>query len=266
MTAGPVALSVVIPAWNEERRLPATLARLLAFLRARGECFEVLVVDDGSADATAAVAGATSDPAVRVLSYRENKGKGHAVRTGMLAATGARRLLTDADLSTPIEDLRLLEEALDRGFDVAIGSRALQSSKVEIRQSALREGLGRLFNLAVRLLLLRDLKDTQCGFKLFTAEAARRVFAVTRLEGFSFDVEALVAARRLGYRIAEVGVTWRNDAATRVGLARGGRAFVDLLHIAWRAARGAYDRPPPEVAPADHTTDPGQDDRSSSRP
>ena len=237
----PVALSVVIPAWNEALRLPATLARVVAFLRSRRNPFEVLVVDDGSTDGTAAVARAYGDPAVRLVSYPDNRGKGHAVRTGMLAASGALCLMTDADLSTPIEDLRLLEEALGRGFDVAIGSRALATSNVEVRQNAFREGVGRLFNLAVRFMLLRDLRDTQCGFKLFTSEAARSAFSATRMGGFSFDVEALVAARRRGFRIAEVGVTWRNDVASRVGLSRGGRAFADLVHIAWNAARGAYD-------------------------
>jgi dolichyl-phosphate beta-glucosyltransferase len=237
----PVTLSVVIPAWNEALRLPATLTRVVAFLRARNEAFEVVVVDDGSTDGTAAVARAHGDPAIRVAGYGDNRGKGHAVRTGMLAASGALRLMTDADLSTPIEDLRLLEEAMGRGFHVAIGSRALRTSNVEVRQGAFREGMGRLFNLVVRLLLLRDLRDTQCGFKLFTAEAAQAAFSATRLDGFSFDVEALVAARRRGYRIAEVGVTWRNDVATRVGFSRGGRAFADLIHIAWNVARGVYD-------------------------
>ena len=234
-------LSVVIPAFNEERRLPATLKSVVEYLRPRGTAFEVLVVDDGSTDGTAATVEAFGGP-VHLLRGRENRGKGHAVRRGMLAATGARRLMTDADLSTPMTDLPALEEALRRGYDIAIGSRALPGSNVEVRQGAFREGMGRVFNVGVRLLLIPELRDTQCGFKLFTAEAAQVAFSPSRLDGFSFDVEALVVARQHGLRIAEVPVTWRNDVATRVGLTKGARAFLDLVRIRWLRGRGAYDR------------------------
>ncbi len=234
-----IALSVVIPAWNEERRLPSTLARIVDFLTPRGQPFEVLVVDDGSTDGTARVVLAFGSAVVRLRRSGMNRGKGHAVRQGMLEATGARRLMTDADLSTPIEDLPKLERALEAGADVAIGSRAVTGANVEVRQRAFREGMGRLFNLAVRVLLLPDLRDTQCGFKLFTADAARAAFEASRLEGFCFDVEALVAARERGFGIVEVPVTWRNDAATRVGLRQGARAFADLVEIRRRRGRGA---------------------------
>jgi glycosyltransferase involved in cell wall biosynthesis len=233
-------LSVVIPAFNEERRLPGTLKSVVEFLRHRGMSFEVLVVDDGSTDGTAAIVEAFGDP-VHLLRGRENRGKGHAVRTGMLKATGARRLMTDADLSTPMADFPALEAALGRGFDIAIGSRALPGSNVEVHQGAFREGMGRVFNVGVRLLLIPELRDTQCGFKLFGAEAARIAFSSSRLDGFSFDVEALVVARQHGLRIAEVPVTWRNDVATRVGLTKGARAFADLVRIRWLRSRGAYD-------------------------
>ena len=234
-------LSVVIPAYNEERRLPGTLRSVVEHLRPRGTSFEVLVVDDGSTDGTAAAVEGFGDPSVHLLRGQENRGKGHAVRTGMLKATGARRLMTDADLSTPMADLALLEEALGRGFDIAIGSRALPGSNVEVRQGAFREGMGRVFNVGVRLLLLPDLHDTQCGFKLFTGEAARVAFSASHLEGFCFDVESLVVARQHGLRIAEVPVTWRNDAATRVGLTKGAQAFADLVRIRWSRSRGSYD-------------------------
>jgi dolichyl-phosphate beta-glucosyltransferase len=233
------ALSVVIPAYNEEARLPATLARVRAYLAARGAPCQVLVVDDGSSDATAEVARAAGAP-VELLRHAQNRGKGHAVRAGMLAATGAQRLMTDADLSTPIEELGKLEAELERGFDVAIGSRAVAGARIEVHQPAYREAMGRLFNGLVQALLLPGLHDTQCGFKLWSAAAAAAAFGAARLDGFSFDVEALYVARRRGLRIAEVPVVWRNDAATRVGLAGGALAFLDVVRIRAAAARGRY--------------------------
>jgi len=232
-------LSVVIPAFNEAQRLPATLARLHAYLDARGASYQVLVVDDGSTDGTADVARTASGP-VEVLRHAQNRGKGHAVRAGMLAAGGERRLMTDADLSTPIEELPRLEAELERGFEVAIGSRAVPGARIEVHQPFYREAMGRLFNRLAQTLLLPGLHDTQCGFKLFTAEAAETAFAACRLDGFSFDVEALYVARRRGLRIAELPVVWRNDAATRVGLAGGATAFLDLVRIRLSAARGRY--------------------------
>jgi dolichyl-phosphate beta-glucosyltransferase len=235
-------LSVVIPAYNEARRLGATLGKVRAHLAARGTSHEILVVDDGSTDGTSGVALAEGG-AVRVLRHEPNRGKGCAVRRGMLDATGERRLMTDADLSTPIEELAKLEAALDGGFDVAIGSRAVEGARIEVRQPAYREAMGRLFNRLVRALLLPGLADTQCGFKLFTAAAAERSFGACRLDGFSFDVEALYVARRRGLRVAEVPVVWRNDAASRVGLGGGAAAFADLLRIRFLAWRGAYGPP-----------------------
>ncbi|HET7292562.1 MAG TPA: dolichyl-phosphate beta-glucosyltransferase [Vicinamibacteria bacterium] len=233
-------LSVVIPAFNEERRLPESIARVRAFLEARGQSFEIVVADDGSQDATAAVAEASGGPATRVLRGERNRGKGHAVRRGMRAARGERRLMTDADLSAPIEELVRLEERLDQGYDVAIGSRAVQGARIEVRQGRFRETAGRAFNVLVRLLLLPRIRDTQCGFKLFTARAAEVVFEKVRLDGFSFDVEALYVARRAGLQVAEVPVVWRNDAATRVGGLSGARAFLDLARIRLNGVRGRY--------------------------
>jgi dolichyl-phosphate beta-glucosyltransferase len=231
-------LSVVIPAFNEAERLPRTLGRLADYLRAFGRAHEILVVDDGSSDATAErarAAGAT------VLRNDRNRGKGHAVRRGMLEARGQRRLMTDADLSTPIEELKRFLETMDRGFDVVIGSRALPGANIEVHQPWFRENMGRLYNLFVRALAVPGLRDTQCGFKLWTAAAARDAFAPARLDGFSFDVEALYLARKRGYRIAEVPVTWRNDAATRVGLGTGSAAFPDLLRIRLYDWMGRYE-------------------------
>jgi dolichyl-phosphate beta-glucosyltransferase len=180
-------------------------------------------------------------PAMTVLRSAANHGKGHAVRTGMLRARGALRLMTDADLSTPIEELSRLEDRLDAGADVAIGSRAVAGARIEVHQPVYREMMGRVFNRLVQVLLLPGLQDTQCGFKLFDAAAAELAFGACRLDGFSFDAEALYVARRRGLRIDEVPVTWRNDAASRVSLGGGGAAFLDLFRIRLLAWRGAYD-------------------------
>ena len=230
----------MIPAYNEATRLPRTLARLAEYLGQGGRPYEILVVDDGSRDGTGARAREAGGPLVTVLRHETNRGKGYSVRRGMLEARGRQILMTDADLSTPIEELARLLQHLDRGYDVVIASRALPGANVEIRQPWYRESVGRLFNVAVRLLVVPGLMDTQCGFKLFGAEAARAIFSACRLDGFSFDVEALFIARRRGYRVAELPVTWRNDAATRVGAWKGLRAFLDLARIRWNGWRGFY--------------------------
>ena len=229
----PVSLSIVIPAFNEETRLRGTLATILPFMRARGESFEVVVVDDGSSDRTAEVATAAG-PEVRVLKNPGNRGKGYSVRNGMLHARGQWRLMSDADLSTPIEELDTLRAALIDGAQVAIASRAVLGANLEKRQSILRESSGRFFNLLVRTLHLPGIKDTQCGFKLFSAAAAEAAFRDSRLDGFAFDVEALVLARRAGFGIREVPVTWRNDEQSRVSFGRGLAAFVDLFRLRFR--------------------------------
>jgi dolichyl-phosphate beta-glucosyltransferase len=230
-------LSVIIPAYNEAERLPPTLRRVREYLDARGGTYEIVVVDDGSRDETVARAEASG---VRVLRNGVNRGKGYSVRHGMLAAHGKRRLMTDADLSTPMEELPRLLARMDEGYGVVIASRALPGSNLEVRQPWYRENVGRVFNLCVRLLALPGLQDTQCGFKLFSAEAARDAFTAARMDGFSFDVEALFLARRHGHRIAEIPVTWRNDAASRVGPFTGFLAFVDLLRIRTNAWAGHY--------------------------
>jgi len=233
-------LSVVIPAYNEAQRLPRTLVRLREWLGDVHPRHEIVIVDDGSSDGTADAARDAGGEGVVILRHEPNRGKGYAVRRGMLAATGDRRLMTDADLSTPIEELPRLMEELDRGADVAIGSRAIEGARVEIHQPFYREAMGRLFNRLVQLLLLPGLQDTQCGFKLFSARAAEEAFRASRLDGFSFDVEALYVTRRRGGRIAEVPVVWRNDAASRVSLGGGGTAFLDLVRIRLLAWGGAY--------------------------
>jgi dolichyl-phosphate beta-glucosyltransferase len=217
-------LSVVIPAYNEERRLPLTLATVVAHLRGRGLPFEVVVADDGSGDRTADVAGGAGRE-VRVLRL-PHRGKGAAVRAGVLASSGDLLLVTDADLSTPIGELDRLVAALVR-CEVAIGSRNVAGARVAVRQRLDRRLMGRAFNLLVRALLLPGLRDTQCGAKLFRREVALAVFERCRSDGFAFDVEALVVARRLGYRVAEVPVEWRNSPDSRV------RLLVDVPRMFW---------------------------------
>jgi len=205
----------------------------VSFLRARGRSFEIVVVDDGSSDRTVEVAE-SAGPEVRVLKNPGNRGKGFSVRNGMLNAKGEWRLMSDADLSTPIEELNRLEAALVNGAQIAIASRSIDGAHLLKRQSLARETSGRFFNLLVRALHLPGIKDTQCGFKLFSAPAAEAAFRNSTLDGFAFDVEALVLARRAGFKIAEVAVTWRNDEQSRVSLARGIAAFVDLFRLKFR--------------------------------
>ena len=234
-------LSVVIPAFNESARLPATLVRIKEHVERAALSHEILVVDDGSHDDTAARAQDALQGSGRVLKNERNRGKGFSVRRGMLEARGERRLMSDADLSTPIEELDRLMRRMDEGFDIVIASRALPGANVEVHQSFLRENMGRLFNVLVQALVLPGLFDTQCGFKLFTAQAALEGFSRARLDGFCFDVEVLYAARRRGRRIAEVPVTWRNDAASRVTLLGGSVAFLDVARIRLRGLLGRYD-------------------------
>ncbi len=244
------ALSLVIPAFNEEKRLPVALARIAEWLRSHTPplASEVLVVDDGSSDRTAAVAEKTAAGlglSFRVIRLPENRGKGAAVRAGVLEATGAHVLVTDADLSTPIEEL---DKLLSAGAPVAIGSRGVDTTLVKERQSLFRVASGRVFNLLVRLLVVSGIRDTQCGFKLFSRDAAREVFSRATVDRFAFDVEALLLARRLGYRIAEVPVLWFNSPDTRVGLGGGLEAFATLFRIRRRVSRTMRAKPGPPPA------------------
>ena len=233
------SISIIIPAYNEEKRLPSTLGAVRGYLARSGwEFAEVVVVDDGSADATAAVAAAAG---ARVLPNPGNRGKGYSVRHGMLEAKDEWALFTDADLSSPIEEMDKLWRAAEREqAQVAIGSRALDRSLIGVHQPLFRESMGRLFNLVIRLVTGLPFQDTQCGFKLFETRAAREIFCRQRLEGFGFDVEVLFIARRLGCRSVEVPVRWNDVAGTKVSMWRGAAAFVDPLKVRWNGVTGKY--------------------------
>ncbi|MDW8258256.1 MAG: glycosyltransferase family 2 protein [Gammaproteobacteria bacterium] len=246
-----VFLSIVIPAFNEERRLPKTLNQIIGYLagsrpNARATNTEILVVDDGSSDATAETVAriARLHPQVGLLRNSGNRGKGYSVRHGMLHAKGEWILFTDADLSAPIEELEKLFRAAEKQeAAVAIGSRALDRKLIGVHQSWARENAGRVFNLCMRAIVGLNLWDTQCGFKLFRRDAARAVFSRQRLDGFGFDVEALYIAHRLGYKIAEVPVRWNHVEGTKVDLfGDSARMFADLFRIRWNAIRGRYSQ------------------------
>lgn len=237
----PLELSIVIPAFNEEARLPLTLARLEQYVTAHKLCAEVIVVNDGSADGTAAAAlHFPASFALRVLDNPGNRGKGYSVRHGVLAARGRYVLFTDADLSAPIAEMAKLRAALESGADIAIGSRA-QPALIDNHQSWFREAAGRLFNRLVVLALQLPYRDTQCGFKLFRRAAAAAIFPLQQVEGWGFDPELLFLARLQGWRVAEVPVCWSHAEGAKIHLFRDSlRMFADLARIRWNALRGRY--------------------------
>jgi dolichyl-phosphate beta-glucosyltransferase len=244
MNSPTLDLSIVIPAYNEDRRLPKTLDCIFAYLQARPYRSEIIIVDDGSSDRTPEIVSASRQkyPGLRLLSNTGNRGKGYSVRHGMLAARGEIALFTDADLSTPIEEAdKLLRAMRDEGYDAAIGSRAVDRSLIEVHQSMIREQAGIFFNRLVRWIMGIKFSDTQCGFKAFRMERARIIFEQQRVERFGFDPEILFLAKRNGLRVAEVPVRWSHDSASKVNVAADGiRMLLELLLIRWNAMRGCY--------------------------
>lgn len=239
-------LSLIIPAYNEAGRIEKTLRHTLRYLDDQDYDSELIVVDDGSTDATAGVIRAfrtAYTTPLRLHQLPTNKGKGAAVKAGMLeVAKGQVRVFFDADESTPIEEIKKLWAPLEAGASVVIGSRSLPDSQVEVRQASYRENMGRTFNRILRLLKLSSYVDTQCGFKAFTAAAAEQTFSRQTLNGFSFDVEVLYIAQKHGFHIAEIPVVWRNNEASRVNpLTDSPRMFFDLLRIKFRDWNHVYD-------------------------
>ncbi|MGI4736424.1 MAG: dolichyl-phosphate beta-glucosyltransferase [Janthinobacterium lividum] len=226
-------LSLIIPAFNEAARIEPTLRAAHQFLAARPASFEILVVDDGSTDATVALVTALAGelPGLRVLCSPANRGKGHAVRLGMRAATGQVRLFSDADGSTPITEVGTLLQALAQGADIAIGSRYLAASRVTRPQPWVRRVWSRLVNQVVQRVLLPGVVDTHCGFKAFTAAAAAHTFAACTVDGWSFDLEVLTRAQAQGLRIQEVPVRWENDARSKARLRQLPREFRHVYRL-----------------------------------
>ncbi|HEY6268467.1 MAG TPA: dolichyl-phosphate beta-glucosyltransferase [Candidatus Acidoferrum sp.] len=240
-TAAP-DLSIIIPSYNEEARLPETLERIAAYLSESGRNAEVLVVDDGSKDGTAAVAEyfRVKIPTLRVVSNGVNRGKGYSVRHGMQEARGRIALFTDADLSAPIEEAGKLIDALETN-DVAIGSRAMDRSLITVRESRFREFAGIIFNKIVRIILWLPFVDTQCGFKVFRRERCSVIFEQQTIERFGFDPELLYLARHHGLRVVEIPVRWGHSAATKVSMLHDSiQMFIDVFTIRWNSVTGRY--------------------------
>ena len=236
------SLSIVVPAYDEAARLPLTLPQLAAFCRSHGSA-ELLIVDDGSRDRTAALVEefAAAHPFARLVCNPGNRGKGYAVRHGAAESAGDWILITDADLSSPMEEFdKLFAAAQGERAAIAIGSRAVDRSLVGVHQAPLREWSGRFFNVVMRLATGLPFRDTQCGFKLYRRDAARAVFPRQQLDGFGFDVEDLMIARIHKLKAVEIAVRWDNVEGTKVGALSGARAFWDLALVRWNQLRGRY--------------------------
>ena len=239
-----IEVSLVVPAYNEEARIPASLLEIFTYFDTQPYAWELIVVDDGSRDATAdlvlreaKIAGAP----VNLMRNETNYGKGFSVKRGVLAASGENIFFTDADLSTPIDEISTCLPLL-KNVDVVVGSRALSKSNITLHQPLHRETMGRAFNALVQAIVIRGIKDTQCGFKGFTKLAAHETFKRTRLNGFGFDVEALYIANKLGSSILEVPITWCDSVASRVSPVKDGLGMLgDLARIRLNDAKGYYE-------------------------
>ncbi len=237
--------SIVIPAYNESARIPATLQSVVACIRDHGWSAEVIVVNDGSRDSTPEVvrAFARNAPEVRLIENPGNRGKGYSVRNGILEAQGEVVMFTDSDLSAPIEEAERLFAAIAAGADIAIGSRWLDKGRQTHRQPLYRQFFGRCFNAVTRAVMGLHFADTQCGFKAFTRAAAQTVFQLQTIERWGFDPEILFIALKRGFRIVEVPVSWAHDERTRMSYLKDGLTMLqEIARIRWNALNGRYDR------------------------
>jgi dolichyl-phosphate beta-glucosyltransferase len=242
-------LSVIIPVYNEEKRVSKTLDGVFAYLKAKHVSAEILVVDDGSRDRTIEVVSrfkrkAGAKQVLRILKHKRNKGKGAAVRTGALASKGKIVLYMDADNATPITEYEKFKPALQKGVDVVVGSRAVDRKQVKVHQPFYREAIGRVGNVLIQILVISGISDTQCGFKAFTQRTAKTIFPLQTIDRFGFDVELLFIAKKHGFSILETSVQWFDDPNTRVNALRDSiRTFSELFLIRWNDLKGRYSTP-----------------------
>ncbi len=247
-------LSVVIPVYNEEKRVEKTLKEAFAYLKAKKLNAEIIVVDDGSKDKTVQVVGrfkklSNAKLKLQILKHSVNKGKGAAVKTGALAAQGQVILYMDADNATPLSEFDKFKGELKKGIDVIVGSRAVDRKQVKVRQPFYREAIGRVGNVIIQLLLVPGIGDTQCGFKAFSRNTAQTIFPLQTIDRFGFDVELLFLARKFRFSIIETSVIWRDDPNTRVNALRDSiRTFVELFIIRLNDLKGLYRSRKPEVS------------------
>lgn len=233
-------LSVIIPAYNEENRIKRTLEYTSSFLDTRGYDYEIIVVDDGSKDNTRDVVESLNNNRIKLTNKRENKGKGYSVKQGMLLADKSHILFMDADNSTKIDEIANFWKHTNQ-YDILIGSRNLNESKIPIKQPFIRSTLGKIFPLFVRLFVIRGVKDTQCGFKFFTRDSAQKILRYQKSQGFAFDVELLFLAKKFGYDIKEMPITWHNDEDSKVKFLTPLKMLMSLFKIRLNNLKGAYD-------------------------
>lgn len=239
-----IDISVVIPAYNENVRIIKTLEKILNYFEIHNYLYEIIIIDDGSSDATYNSVDSLSrgHSNIKILRNRKNMGKGFSVKRGVLESQGDYVLFSDADLSTPIEEIENFFPYFNKGYDILIGSRALRDSQILLKQPWYRQNMGKIFNLLVRLFIIKGIKDTQCGFKCFKKEVGYKIFSLQRLNGFCFDAEILYIAKSLGYKIKEVPIIWLNCLQSRVGIFRDSICmFFDLFKIKFNILRRFYD-------------------------
>lgn len=234
--------SVVIPAYNEEKTIVATIKAVENYFRQNGIAFEIIIVDDGSLDNTVKLISENfKNEAIRIIEKKRNEGKGAAIKDGILNSKGDYILFTDSDLSTPITEFGKFTKYIQENYDVIIGSRALPGSRVVVRQPFYREALGKIFNLFVKFFLFKGINDTQCGFKLFKGVCAKEIFKLQRINDFGFDIEILFVAGKMNFKIAEVPVVWHNRPSTRLNIIKDSLGmFFDIFKILRNYKKGFY--------------------------
>ena len=237
-------ISLIIPVYNEEKRIKLTLGKCISYFKNKKIDYEIIIVDDGSTDKTRLIIkdSLSKNKNIKLTKQRKNKGKGYSVKEGMLLANGDYLLFSDADLSTPIEEIEKFIKVMKKGYDIVIASRNMKDSIIPIKQPFFRKLLGQVFPFIVNLLILPGYKDTQCGFKLFKKEVAIKIFSKQKINDFGFDVEILFIAKKYGYKIKEIPVIWSNSLGSKVNpLLDSIRMFLDILKIRLNDIKNTYN-------------------------